>query len=105
MITDMPEEVQTISKRDWEKQRAFGGQHQGDITALVWSPNGALLVTAASDKAMVVWDTKTQKRLEKCVLVHSPTAQSPNADTTQIRYSCTDLGICMASYREHPILY
>jgi len=67
---DLSKEVQTISKRDWEKQRAFGGQHQGDITALVWSPNGALLVTAASDKAMVIWDTKTQKRLEKCVTVH-----------------------------------
>jgi len=70
-VADVHEEVQTVSKRDWEKQRAFGGQHQGDVTALVWSPNGALLVTAASDKAMVVWDTKTQKKLEKCVSVHT----------------------------------
>lgn len=61
----MLSDVQIISKRDWEKQRTFSGQHQGDITSLIWSPNGALLVTCATDNVMVLWDTKTQKRLEK----------------------------------------
>lgn len=53
-------DVQIISKRDWEKQRTFSGQHQGEITALTWSPNGALLATAATDNTIVLWDTKTQ---------------------------------------------
>ena len=33
----------------------------GDITALSWSPNGALLVTAATDRKILLWETKTLK--------------------------------------------
>ncbi|KAF2840400.1 putative chromosome segregation protein [Patellaria atrata CBS 101060] len=54
-------EFQVMSHRDWEKQRAFSSGHSGDITAVAWSPNGALLATAGADRKLVLWDTKSQK--------------------------------------------
>lgn len=58
-------DVQVISNGDGEKQRAFPGGHVGDVTALAWSPNGALLATAGSDGKIMVWDTTTQKSLSR----------------------------------------
>ena len=37
----------------------------GDITALTWSPNGALLTTAGADRKILLWDTQTQKVLAR----------------------------------------
>ncbi|KAL8785951.1 MAG: hypothetical protein Q9195_008415 [Heterodermia aff. obscurata] len=54
-------DVQVLSRSEWEKQRAFSGGHMGDITALAWSPNGALLATAGRDRKILLWETKTQK--------------------------------------------
>ncbi|KAL8932197.1 MAG: hypothetical protein Q9211_006465 [Gyalolechia sp. 1 TL-2023] len=54
-------DVQVISRDDGEKQRAFSGGHMGDITAIAWSPNGAMLATSASDRKILIWNTKTQK--------------------------------------------
>lgn len=54
-------EIQVVSKGDGERQRAFAGGHMGDITALAWSPNGALLVSAATDRKILLWETKGQK--------------------------------------------
>lgn len=54
-------DIQIISRSDWERQRAFSGGHMGDITALAWSPNGALLATAGMDRKILLWETKTQK--------------------------------------------
>ncbi|KAL8781833.1 MAG: hypothetical protein Q9213_005835 [Squamulea squamosa] len=54
-------DVQVISRDDGEKQRAFSGGHMGDITALAWSPNGALLATSASDRKILIWEASTQK--------------------------------------------
>ncbi|KAK3387154.1 WD40-repeat-containing domain protein [Podospora didyma] len=53
-------DIQVISKNDWEKQRVFTKGHDGDITALAWSPNGALLASAAKDKRLLIWSTKDQ---------------------------------------------
>lgn len=53
-------DIQVISKNDWEKQRAFSNGHTGEITALAWSPNGAMLASAGKDKKILLWDTKTQ---------------------------------------------
>ncbi|KAJ9142318.1 Minichromosome loss protein 1 [Coniochaeta hoffmannii] len=53
-------DVRVISKNDWEKQRSFSNGHEGDITALAWSPNGAMLATAAKDKKILIWATKDQ---------------------------------------------
>lgn len=53
-------DIQVISKNDWEKQRSFANGHLADITALAWSPNGALLASASRDGKVLVWETKTQ---------------------------------------------
>ena len=58
-------DIQVISSGDGERQRAFSGGHLGDVTALAWSPNGALLITAGLDRNILVWDTKTQKILAR----------------------------------------
>ncbi|CAK7227677.1 DNA polymerase alpha accessory factor Mcl1 [Sporothrix bragantina] len=52
--------IQVISKHDWEKQRTFANGHEGEITALAWSPNGALLASAGKDGKILLWETKTQ---------------------------------------------
>ena len=64
-------DIQVVSYNNGERQRSFSGGHLGDITALAWSPNGALLLTAASDKTLLVWDTKTQKSVTKFVSLSS----------------------------------
>ena len=53
-------DIEIVSKNDWEKQRSFRNGHEGDITAVSWSPNGSLLATAAKDGKILIWDTKTQ---------------------------------------------
>ncbi|KAI5456346.1 WD40-repeat-containing domain protein [Mariannaea sp. PMI_226] len=53
-------DIQIISKNDWEKQRCFSNGHLDDITALAWSPNGAMLASASKDGKVLVWETKTQ---------------------------------------------
>lgn len=53
-------DIQVISKNDWERQRSFKNGHEGDITALAWSPNGAMLASAAKDKTILIWQTKDQ---------------------------------------------
>jgi chromosome transmission fidelity protein 4 len=55
--------IQVISRGDWENQRTFTSGHDGDITALAWSPNGAMLASAAKDGKVLLWETKTQKIL------------------------------------------
>lgn len=58
-------DIQVMSRADWQKQRVFKSAHSADITAAAWSPNGAMLVTAAADKSLVLWETRTQKILTK----------------------------------------
>lgn len=53
-------DIQVVSKNDWEKQRVFARGHDGDITALAWSPNGALLASAGKDKKLLIWSAKDQ---------------------------------------------
>lgn len=64
-------DIFVVSRSDGERQRGFSGGHMGDITALAWSPNGALLVSAGSDRKILLWETKTQKiiaRYAQCSL-------------------------------------
>ena len=56
-------DIQVMSRGDWENQRTFTSGHDGDITALAWSPNGAMLASAAKDGKVLLWETKTQKIL------------------------------------------
>ncbi|KAF2003030.1 WD40 repeat-like protein, partial [Amniculicola lignicola CBS 123094] len=58
-------EIQVMSFSDWERQRTFKTGHSADITAAVWSPNGALLATTSSDLNLCLWDTKSQKLIKK----------------------------------------
>lgn len=54
-------DIQVMSRGDWENQRSFSNGHLGDITALAWSPNGAMLASAGKDKKVLLWETKNQK--------------------------------------------
>jgi chromosome transmission fidelity protein 4 len=54
-------DIQVMSIADWENQRLFSNGHTGDITALAWSPNGAMLASAGKDRKILIWETKTQK--------------------------------------------
>ncbi len=58
-------DIQVVSKNDWEKQRVFSNGHDGDITALAWSPNGALLASAGKDKKLLIWLAKDQTVLAR----------------------------------------
>ncbi|KAK3683837.1 WD40-repeat-containing domain protein [Podospora appendiculata] len=51
-------DIQVVSKNDWEKQRVFSSGHDADITALAWSPNGAMLASAGKDNKLLIWSTK-----------------------------------------------
>ena len=64
-ISTPTKEIQVVSKGDWERQQVFRSGHKGDITASAWSPNGALFVTAGSDRSLVLWDTKTQNVIKR----------------------------------------
>lgn len=54
-------DIVVVSSNDGEKQRVFSNGHMGDVTALAWSPNGALLATAGADRKILLWETKAQK--------------------------------------------
>ncbi|EEQ32510.1 DNA polymerase alpha accessory factor Mcl1 [Microsporum canis] len=54
-------DITVISSRDWTKQKKFSGGHNGDITCLAWSPNGALLASAGADRKILLWETRTQR--------------------------------------------
>ncbi|KAI9800421.1 MAG: hypothetical protein M1833_003307 [Piccolia ochrophora] len=54
-------DIQVLSRSDWEKQRIFTNGHGGHVTALAWSPNGALLASAGTDHKILLWETTSQK--------------------------------------------
>ncbi|KAK5997314.1 Minichromosome loss protein 1 [Cladobotryum mycophilum] len=58
-------DIQVISKNDWEKQRGFANGHFGDITAIAWSPNGAMLATACKGGKVLIWETKSQSVIQR----------------------------------------
>ncbi|EGX94193.1 WD40 repeat-like-containing domain [Cordyceps militaris CM01] len=58
-------DIQVLSKNDWEKQRCFADGHLGAVTALAWSPNGALLASAGKDGKLLIWETRTQSVLQR----------------------------------------
>ncbi|KJF60006.1 chromosome transmission fidelity protein 4 [Coccidioides immitis RS] len=58
-------DIVVVSSRDWTKQKRFSNGHTADITALAWSPNGALLASAGADRQIVLWETRTQSILRK----------------------------------------
>ncbi|KAK2865289.1 hypothetical protein FQN49_003719, partial [Arthroderma sp. PD_2] len=57
-------DITVISSRDWTKQRKFSDGHNGDITSFAWSPNGALLASAGTDRKILLWEARTQKVIQ-----------------------------------------
>jgi chromosome transmission fidelity protein 4 len=53
-------DIQIVSISDWKPRGTFSNGHMGDVTALAWSPNGALLATAGKDRNILLWETKSQ---------------------------------------------
>jgi len=53
-------DIVVVDRENWAKQRKFSGEHTGEITDFCWSPNGAFLVSAATDGKIVVWESKDQ---------------------------------------------
>lgn len=64
-VAEATRDVAIYSISQWKKEKTFADGHTGDITAISWSPNGALLVSAGADKQIVLWETKTQKIVQK----------------------------------------
>lgn len=58
-------DISMYSTTDWKKEKVFSGGHNGDITALGWSPNGALLASAGADGRILLWETRNQKVLHR----------------------------------------
>ncbi|KAI9725504.1 MAG: hypothetical protein M1828_003175 [Chrysothrix sp. TS-e1954] len=85
------QEIQVMSTADWAHQRAFKAGHNAHITALAWSPNGALLATASADGKMLLWATNTQKVLQRLEDVRG-TVQAFSWHPTQniLSYTNTD---------------
>ncbi|KAH8704239.1 chromosome segregation protein [Talaromyces proteolyticus] len=58
-------DIAIFSTSDWTPQKPFTGGHNGEITAIAWSPNGELLATAGFDGQILLWETNTQKILKR----------------------------------------
>ncbi|OKL59073.1 hypothetical protein UA08_05853 [Talaromyces atroroseus] len=62
-------EIAVFSTSDWTRQQSAsftsGSAHDGDITALDWAPNGALLATSGADGQILLWETSTQNILKR----------------------------------------
>lgn len=58
-------DIQVVSRNDGERQKTFTGGHMDHVTALAWSPNGALLLSAGLDRKLLLWETKTQKIISR----------------------------------------
>ncbi|KAK3672840.1 DNA polymerase alpha accessory factor Mcl1 [Recurvomyces mirabilis] len=57
-------DIQCVARNDWQRQKAFTGGHRADISAMRWSPNGALLASAGVDNSLCLWDTRTQRLIK-----------------------------------------
>ncbi|KAA8647496.1 hypothetical protein EYZ11_004398 [Aspergillus tanneri] len=58
-------DISIFSTGEWKKEKVFSDGHNGVITAVSWSPNGALLASAGADGQVLIWETKTQRVLQR----------------------------------------
>lgn len=63
-------DFQVVARSDWKHHKTFQDGHRDYITAAGWSPNGALLATADASHGLVLWDTRSQKKLKSFDDVH-----------------------------------
>jgi len=97
-------DIQVVSRSDGERQKAFSGGHMGDVTALAWSPNGALLMTAGADRKIMLWETRTQKVVARSERSHSRHFARILLKLIQIRLpECHQH--CLAPTRQHGSLH
>lgn len=64
-VGEATRDISIYSVSEWKKEKTFSGGHTGDITAFGWAPNGTLLASAGADGQIVLWETKTQKILQR----------------------------------------
>lgn len=64
-VAEATRDISIYSVSEWKKEKTFAGGHTGDITALGWAPNGALLASAGADGQIVLWETRTQQILHR----------------------------------------
>ncbi|EME47413.1 hypothetical protein DOTSEDRAFT_77728 [Dothistroma septosporum NZE10] len=65
-------DLQIVARNDWQRQKVFSGGHKADVSAIAWSPNGALLASASLDKSLALWDVRTQKLLNTFTDMRNP---------------------------------
>ncbi|KAJ6171586.1 Dihydroxy-acid/6-phosphogluconate dehydratase [Penicillium chermesinum] len=64
VVATATRDISLYSISSWNQEKTFSGGHTGDITALAWSPNGAVLASAGLDGRIVLWDSRTQSILQ-----------------------------------------
>ncbi|KAJ5937171.1 hypothetical protein N7454_004826, partial [Penicillium verhagenii] len=64
-VAEGTRDIAVYSISEWKKEKSFKSGHTGDITALSWAPNGALLLSAGADGKVVLWESRTQNILHR----------------------------------------
>ncbi|KAI9671224.1 MAG: hypothetical protein M1817_003731 [Caeruleum heppii] len=64
-VSTATREIQVVSHGDWQRHKTFANGHTGDITAIAWSPNGALMASAGTDRKVLLWETASQTVVAK----------------------------------------
>lgn len=64
-VAEATRDISVYSVSEWKKEKSFAGGHSGDITSLSWAPNGTMLASAGADGRIVLWETKTQRILQR----------------------------------------
>lgn len=96
-------ELVVVDRTNWQKHRVFANGHNGDITDYAWSPNGAFLASAGTDGKLLIWESKTQTIISRCL--------SPKQVLKYLVLTILQMGLQkypqsrMASYRKHHLLY
>lgn len=64
---DSVRDIRIVGYNDGEVKQCFTGNHSGPITDYVWSPNGAMLLSAANNDKLVLWDAETLVEVRRYV--------------------------------------
>jgi chromosome transmission fidelity protein 4 len=64
-VAEATRDISIYSASSWKKENTFASGHTGDITAMGFAPNGSVLASAGADGQIVLWETKTQKILQR----------------------------------------
>ncbi|KAI9344422.1 WD40-repeat-containing domain protein [Pilaira anomala] len=57
-------EIRVFSSRMWNPLYSLEGEHSQEVNTMSWSPNGYYLAAASRDNLLVIWDTKTKKKVK-----------------------------------------